>query len=259
MGRIIGIVNQKGGVGKTTTAVNLAASLAAQKKSVLLMDLDPQGNASSGFGVSPSSDEKTVYHVLIRKAKLEDVIRESSVPGLDLVPSNTQLAGAEVELVGTISRETHLKRVLAGVEKKYDYIILDCPPSMGLLTINALTAANGVIIPLQCEYYALEGLAHLLETVELVQGSLNPQLKIDGLALTLFDARNKICHQVVAEAKTHFPKMVYKSVIPRNVRLSEAPSHGLPAVVYDPSSKGAKAYGALAKEVIKQHAKGGAK
>lgn len=256
MGRIIGIVNQKGGVGKTTTAVNLASALAAQKKSVLLIDLDPQGNAGSGFGVSPGIEEKTVYHALIRKAKLADVTRTTKVPGLHLVPSNTQLAGAEVELVGTISREMHLKRVLQGAEKAYDYMVLDCPPSMGLLTVNALTAAHGVLIPLQCEYYALEGLVHLLETIELVQGSLNPRLKIDGLALTLFDARNRICHQVVDEAKKHFPKLVYKSVIPRNVRLSEAPSHGEPAVIYDPRSKGAKAYGALAKEVLRQYTKG---
>lgn len=256
MSRVIAIVNQKGGVGKTTTAVNLASSLAMQRKNVLLIDLDPQGNAGSGFGVMPETHEKTIYHALIQKAKLSEIIRSTQIPGLDLIPSNIQLAGAEVELVGTLSRETHLKRLLQGTDKNYDYIFVDCPPSMGLLTINALTASDGVLVPLQCEYYALEGLSHLLETIKLVQASLNPKLKIEGLVLTLFDSRNKICHQVVAEAHKHFPKDVYKSVIPRNVRLSEAPSHGMPAIIYDPSSKGSKAYGALAKEMIREHSKG---
>ncbi|MBL4819274.1 MAG: ParA family protein [Deltaproteobacteria bacterium] len=257
MSRIVGIVNQKGGVGKTTTAVNLATALAAQKQKVLLLDLDPQGNASSGLGVYAGESDKTIYHVLSRRAKMKDVIEPTDIDNLYLTPANIQLAGAEVELVGTMSREAHLKRALKDIRNDFDFVILDCPPSIGLLTVNALTAADGILIPLQCEYYALEGLAHLLETVDLVQGSLNPDLKIDGLALTLFDSRNKICHQVMSEVKKHFPKLIYKSVIPRNVRLSEAPSHGRPAVIYDPSSKGAKAYVALAKEVVKQH--GGAK
>ncbi|MBH1988448.1 MAG: ParA family protein [Myxococcaceae bacterium] len=259
MGRIIAVVNQKGGVGKTTTAVNVAAGLALLKHRVLLLDLDPQGNASSGFGIFADRDSATIYQVLIKKAKLQDAILPTQVDRLEIVPSNIQLAGAEVELVGTLSRETHLKRVLQNLESDYHYIILDCPPSMGLLTINALTAAEEVLVPLQCEYYALEGLSHLLETIELVRGSLNPSLKLAGLVLTLYDSRNKICRQVVDEAHQHFPEKVYKSIIPRNVRLSEAPSHGMPAVVYDASSKGSKAYMGLAKEIASKTGKGTAK
>ncbi len=249
MGRIIAIANQKGGVGKTTTSVNLAASLAAQNRRVLLVDMDPQGNAGSGLGIMPSPDEPTIYQVLMDKVSMLQVARDTEVPGLSIVPSNTQLIGAEVELVSTLARETHLRRALEPIKDNYDLIIMDCPPAVGLLTVNALTAANGVIIPLQCEYYALEGLSHLLETIRLVQGSLNAGLEIDGILLTMFDARNNLCHQVVTEARQHFPNVVFNTIIPRNVRLSEAPSHAKPVILYDVVSRGAQAYLALAEEL----------
>ncbi len=252
MGQIIAVANQKGGVGKTTTSVNLSASLAAQGQQVLLIDMDPQGNAGSGLGVMPASNESTIYHVLINKVNIKEVVRQTEVPGLKIVPSNTQLTGAEVELVGTYSRETHLKRALEPLKNQYDFIILDCPPAIGLLTVNALTAASGVLIPLQCEYYALEGLSHLLETIHLIQASLNASLKVEGILLTMFDPRNNLCRQVVSEARQHFPAEVYKTVIPRNVRLSEAPSHAKPVMLYDAVSRGAQAYLALAKEVIRR-------
>jgi len=250
VGQIIAVANQKGGVGKTTTSVNLAASLALKGKQVLLIDMDPQGNAGSGLGVMPAVSEQTIYHVLISKAQIADVARETEIVGLKIVPSNTQLTGAEVELVGTFSREAHLKRALALIKDKFDYIILDCPPTIGLLTVNALTAATGILIPLQSEYYALEGLSHLLETIQLVQASLNPILKVEGILLTMVDPRNNLCRQVEEEARQHFSQLVYKTVIPRNVRLSEAPSHAKPVVIYDAASRGAQAYLSLAKEVI---------
>lgn len=252
MSQIIAVANQKGGVGKTTTSVNLAASLAAQGQRVLLIDMDPQGNAGSGLGIMPASNENTIYHVLIDKIDINAVARQTDVPGLKIVPSNTQLTGAEVELVGTFARETHLKRALEPLRSQYDFIILDCPPTIGLLTVNALTAATGVLIPLQCEYYALEGLSHLLETIQLVQASLNAALKIEGILLTMFDPRNNLCRQVVVEARQHFPETVYDTVIPRNVRLSEAPSHAKPVMLYDVVSRGAQAYLALAKEVVRR-------
>ncbi len=252
MGRVVAIVNQKGGVGKTTTAVNLAASLADQGQRALLVDMDPQGNACSGLGVFASADDRTLYHVLLGQVSVEEVIRGTSVPGLSLVPSNTQLVGAEIELVSELARETRLRKALARLAPSWDVVLLDCPPSLGLLTVNALTAADGVLIPLQCEYYALEGLSHLLKTIELVKGSLNDQLTLDGILLTMFDARNNLSHQVVEEVRQHFPGQVCETIIPRNVRLSEAPSHGKPGILYDVASRGVQAYIALAEELLKR-------
>lgn len=252
MGRIVAIVNQKGGVGKTTTAVNLAASLASQGQRALLIDMDPQGNACSGLGVFASPQDQTLYHVLLGQVPIEEVVRETNVPGLALVPSNTQLVGAEIELVSELARETRLKRALAKLPASWDVVLLDCPPSLGLLTVNALTAADAVLIPLQCEYYALEGLSHLLKTIELVRGSLNDRLSLDGILLTMFDARNNLSHQVVEEVRQHFPGQVCETVIPRNVRLSEAPSHGKPGILYDVASRGVQAYIALAEELLKR-------
>lgn len=250
MGRVIAVANQKGGVGKTTTAVNLAASLAAQNRTTLLIDMDPQGNAGSGLGAVPGPNDATIYHVLINKVRMEHAARKTEVPGLYVIPTNTQLSGAEIELVGTLARETHLRRALARVKEHYDVVVIDCPPSIGLLTINALAAADSVLVPLQCEYYALEGLSHLMESIQLIQGSINPELVIDGIVLTMFDARNNLSHQVVSDVKAHFPDLVFKTIIPRNVRLSEAPSHGKPIILYDVASRGAQAYLALAEEVI---------
>ena len=250
--RIVAIANQKGGVGKTTTSVNLAASLAAQGKKVLLVDMDPQGNACSGLGVFATPEEKTLYHVLLGQAGMEEVVRGTEVPGLSLAPANTQLIGAEIELVSEMARETRLKRALARVVDRFDVILLDCPPSLGLLTVNALTAAQGVLIPLQCEYYALEGLSHLLKTIELVRGSLNDALVLDGILLTMFDARNNLAHQVVDEVRGHLPGKVCETVVPRNVKLSEAPSHGKPGILYDIGSRGVQAYIQLAEELVKR-------
>ena len=251
MGRIIAIANQKGGVGKTTTSVNLSACLAYLGKKVLLVDIDPQGNASSGVGVKKGEVQQCIYDVLIDDVNVKDTILETKVENLHIVPATISLAGAEIELVSTISREVRLKRALQEVQGLYDYIVIDCPPSLGLLTINSLTAADAIIIPVQCEFYALEGLSQLLSTIRLVQKHLNKNLAIDGVLLTMFDARTNLGIQVIEEVKKYFQDKVYKTIIPRNVRLSEAPSHGEPIIIYDPKSRGAEVYLELAKEVIR--------
>lgn len=250
MGRILAITNQKGGVGKTTTSVNLSACLAQVGKKTLLVDIDPQGNATSGVGIDKSDVEQCVYDVLVDDVEANHVIKQTKIENLHVIPASIQLAGAEIELVPTISREVRLKRALDEVVDQYDYIIIDCPPSLGLLTLNALTAADAVLIPVQCEYYALEGLSQLLSTVRIVQKHLNHDLKIEGVLLTMFDARTNLGIQVIDEVKKYFQDKVYRTIIPRNVRLSEAPSHGEPIIIYDPKSKGAEVYLELAKEVV---------
>lgn len=251
VGKVISIANQKGGVGKTTTSVNLGACLANIGKKVLLVDIDPQGNATSGVGIEKADVEQCVYDVLVDDVEASEVIRPTSVENLYSIPATIQLAGAEIELVPTISREVRLKRALEMVKDEYDFIIIDCPPSLGLLTLNALTASDSVLIPVQCEYYALEGLSQLLNTVRLVQKHLNSDLKVEGVLLTMLDARTNLGIQVIEEVKKYFQDKVYKTIIPRNVRLSEAPSHGEPIIIYDPKSRGAEVYLDLAKEVVK--------
>ena len=250
--KILAITNQKGGVGKTTTCVNLAASLAANGKKVLLVDLDPQGNASTGSGINKAQLKHSIYHVLICEKTLSDVIVKSEKGGFDVAPSNRELAGAEVELVNETERETRLKKALSGV-KDYDYILLDCPPALNLVTVNALTAADTVMIPMQCEYYALEGLSDLVNTIKKVRAHLNPTLEIEGLLRTMFDSRNMLATQVSAQLVSHFGKKVYDTIIPRNIRLAEAPSYGVPALIYDKSSRGAIAYIDLADEIISRN------
>ena len=250
MSKVIAIANQKGGVGKTTTAVNLSACMATKGKKVLLIDIDPQGNASSGLGKNKKDIKLSIYDVLINDEDISNTLQDTCVEGLKLCPSSIELAGAEVELVSMISRENRLNKALEPIRNDYDFIIIDCPPSLGLVTLNSLTASDTILVPIQCEYYALEGLGQLMNTVNLVQKHLNPNLEVEGVVLTMYDARTNLSMQVVEEVKKHFRNKVYRTLIPRNVRLSEAPSYGLPIILYDERSKGAECYLDLAEEVI---------
>lgn len=253
--KILAITNQKGGVGKTTTCVNLAASLAATKRRVLMIDLDPQGNATMGSGVDKDDVKATIYHVLLGEKSLADVRVQSQKAGFDVVPANRELAGAEVELVNEFARETRLKHALLEMNGQYDYVLIDCPPALNLITVNALTAAQAVLIPMQCEYYALEGLSDLVKTIKKVRAHLNPVLEIEGLLRTMFDNRNMLAQQVSAQLERHFGEKVYRTVIPRNIRLAEAPSYGVPVLLHDRASKGSQAYLALAGEMINRTVK----
>ncbi|ECP3332247.1 ParA family protein [Listeria monocytogenes] len=250
MSKVIALANQKGGVGKTTSSVNLSSSLAFLGKKVLLVDIDPQGNASSGVGVNKGEIEHCIYNVLVDDVAIQDVLQKTDLDNLNVIPATIQLAGAEVELVPAISREIRLKKAIDSIRDDYDYVIIDCPPSLGLLTLNALTAADSVLIPVQCEYYALEGLSQLLNTIRIVQKHLNEDLQIEGVLLTMLDARTNLGIQVIEEVKKYFQNKVFNTIIPRNVRLSEAPSHGKPILLYDAKSKGAEVYLELAKEVV---------
>ena len=250
MARVISIANQKGGVGKTTTAVNLSACVSTLGKKVLLLDIDPQGNSTSGLGFDKNIVEHSTYDVVVNETNIETVVLDTMLENLKLCPSNINLAGAEIEMVSMISRENKLRNALEFHKDAYDYIFIDCPPSLGLLTINALTASNAVLVPIQCEYYALEGLGQFMTTVNLIQKHLNRALTVEGVVLTMFDARTNLSIQVVDEIRKHFEDKVYSTLIPRNVKLSEAPSYGLPIIIYDPSCKGAECYMELAKEVI---------
>ena len=250
---VVAIANQKGGVGKSTTAINLGAGLALQGERILIIDLDPQGNTSSGLGIDRSTIEMSTYDILVDGAPIPDVLEPTSVKGLHVVPATIELAGAEIELVSMFSRETRLKQSLAAIGDDYDFVLIDCPPSLGLLTINGLAAANEVLIPIQCEYYALEGVSQLTRNIELVTGSLNPQLEVEGVVLTMFDGRTTLAADVVEQVRGHFGETTYKTVIPRTVRLSEAPSYGEPIEAYDDMSRGAIAYRELSREFRRRH------
>ena len=255
MARVISIANQKGGVGKTTTSVNLSACLAQKNKKVLLVDIDPQGNATSGLGVE-GREGKSVYDVIINEVDMKETLRETMLKKLYVCPANIDLAGAEVELVSMVSRETRLKDAIDSVRDEFDYIIIDCPPSLGLITLNAFTASDSVLVPIQCEYYALEGLGQLINTIKLVQKHLNKALEIEGVVLTMYDSRTNLSTQVAHEVEKYFGNKVFQTIIPRNIRLSEAPSHGLPISLYDKESKGSETYKKLAKELILLNEKG---
>ncbi len=250
MGRIIAIANQKGGVGKSTTAINLSSCLAEAGKKVLVIDIDPQGNTTSGLGVDKNAVEKTLYELLLGKVTVRECIIKDVIENLSLIPSNVNLSGAEIELVGVEDREYILKKSMEKIRRKYDFIIMDCPPSLSMLTINAMTAANSILVPIQCEYYALEGLSQLLHTIELVKARLNKRLQIEGVVFTMYDARTNLSLEVVENVKENLNQNIYKTIIPRNVRLAEAPSYGLPINLYDSRSAGAEAYRLLAEEVI---------
>ncbi|MDE5688406.1 MAG: AAA family ATPase [Paramuribaculum sp.] len=253
MGKIIAIANQKGGVGKTTTTINLGASLAAEGKKVLIIDADPQANATSGYGIKPEQMSSSIYECLVDDYPVAGSQVPTCVEGLDLVGSRIDLAGAEIELINRPNRERVLANCLRDIKSQYDYILIDCSPSLGLITVNALTAADSVIIPVQAEYFALEGITKLINTIRIIKPKLNPALEIEGFLLTMYDARLRLANQIYEELKGHFGDMVFNTVIPRNIRLSEAPSHGLPALVYDPESRGATSHNMLAKEIISKH------